>query len=140
VENSDAVVYKADFSDWQWEQVALEDNQVEETESLNDIIYNGEKFIAVGDGGRILTTDDGEEWELINDFVDSNSDPTSLNEGISLNHIDRASFDEDENLHVVVGDDGTILTWSGKAEDDWMLQDSDIGQDLKSVALKWRRY
>ncbi len=140
VENSDAVVYKADFSDWQWEQVALKDNQIEETESLNDIIYNGEKFIAVGDGGRILTTDDGEEWELINDFVDSNSDPTSLNEGISLNHIDRASFDEDENLHVVVGDDGTILTWSGKAGDDWVLHDSDIGQDLKSVALKWRRY
>ena len=31
--------------------------------SLNDVVWNGSEFLAVGDGGRVLTSADGAAWD-----------------------------------------------------------------------------
>ena len=61
---------------------------------LNDVIYVGDKFVAVGDRGIILTSGDGETWTTQASGTDDRL--------FDITHGD--------GKFVVIGDDGTILT------------------------------
>lgn len=75
------------------------------------------QFVAVGDGGAIVTSADGGNWSLA-------SAPVAANlYGVTANS---------EATYVAVGADGTVLTSSDAT--DWLQQPSGTSADLRAVA------
>ena len=56
VGNDGVIVYSADGEDWQTARDT-------DTATLHDVVYNGERFVAVG-AGIILHSSDGKRWDL----------------------------------------------------------------------------
>ena len=74
--------------DWQWVDPLPQGN------TLNSVAYNGSIYVAVGEHGTILVSNDGVDWDL-------NSSPTPN----ALHDIIWASGE-----FIAVGDNGTIIT------------------------------
>ena len=85
--------------------------------SLNDVIWSGERFIAVGDDGVILSSRDGIDWAqqasgtlaALNDITTYGSDVVAVGEDgvvlISTDHGENWTVmhsEDDINLHAVV--------------------------------------
>ncbi len=98
------------------------------TPGLNDIVYDGSRYIAVGDGGTILTSPDGENWEL-----------EGVNTEKNLNAVDRGNIGGETDHYLIVGEDGTVITWTGVPGDQWeVLEHPGITHDMRGVAVRWR--
>ena len=87
------------------------------TEHLPDVIWNGERFVAVGDAGTILTSPDGIAWER------QTSGTSNLLWSIAWNG----------DQFVAVGRFGTILTSADGVS--WKMRTSGTGEFL--LGLTW---
>jgi hypothetical protein len=85
---------------------------------LNDVIWDGDNFIAVGDNGRILTSDDGEAWAERESFTE-----------VHLNAV--ASHGSDI---VAVGHDETVLLSTDHGES-WRVKHSGDRVRLAAVVI-----
>ena len=65
---------------------------------LNDIIYAAKRFIAIGSHGTILTSQDGETWEII-----------AFEKNRKLDKIEFNAISYGASQFVIVGEQGTIL-------------------------------
>ena len=91
-----------------WAPKDLSNLPVASTTDLEDVAWLGDRYIAVGRSGIIITSLNGSDWDL----QDSGLGTT----GVTLNGV--AS---DGNLIVVAGTSGTVLT-SGDSGVNWQLQ------------------
>lgn len=80
----------------EWEKVEHYSGPV-----LNDIIFDGTDFIAVGESGNIKRSSDGSTWDAVQDTDDNNFTTESLHGITHSNNYD---------LYIAVGSNGTILT------------------------------
>ena len=85
---------------------------------LNDVIWSGERFVAVGEDGVILTSEDGIEW------VQQESGT-----GAGLNDI--TSYRSDI---VAVGQDGVVLLSTDHGEN-WVVRHSAVDISLHAVVV-----
>lgn len=85
---------------------------------LNDVVWDGDNFIAVGDKGRILTSDDGEVWVERESFTD-----------VHLNAV--ASHGSDV---LAVGHDATVLLSTDHGES-WGVKHSGDRVRLAAVVI-----
>ena len=76
--------------------------------ALNDVHWNGWQFLAVGDGGTIMTSPDGIDWTYQDSGVDED-----------LHAIGWDLYD-----YIVVGEKGTVLGSVGGNGDEWFVQHS----------------
>jgi hypothetical protein len=86
--------------------------------SLNDVIWSGERFIAVGDDGVILTSQNGIDWTQQVSGTDA-----------GLNAITSDGSDI-----VAVGQDGTVLLSIDHGEN-WTVRHSENNINLHAVAI-----
>ena len=89
---------------------------------LNDVIWTGKNFFAVGYGGTMMTSRDGLKWE-------KQKSPT----GESLNRIIKV-----KNTYYVVGSNGLIL--SSKNLKTWTKQKTNVKSELKSIAWNGKSF
>ncbi|MEW6424257.1 MAG: prepilin-type N-terminal cleavage/methylation domain-containing protein [Bacillota bacterium] len=94
---------------------------------LNGVTWGGNKFVAVGDKGTILTWtgEDGESWES----QDPGLEPNQKN--IALHGI---AWSAGLNLFVAVGDKGTILTSTDG--ENWQSRTSGTTADLHGIVIR----
>ncbi len=85
---------------------------------LNDVIWNGFEFLAVGDGGLIMRSGDGIAWSRVNSGTTVNLNAVAH---LGLGYID----------YFVVGDEGTVIR-SGDGEN-W---ERTLGQGPEDVSLR----
>ena len=121
-ESGKAAVYKS--SEGSWENLFPEETEILDLPALNDIIYDGSKFVAVGDSGTIVKSSDGQTWEEFSDLTINNN----------LNAIARGSRINDALHYIIVGDSGTIITWN--AMDGWQEQTGIGDQNIAGVAIR----
>jgi photosystem II stability/assembly factor-like uncharacterized protein len=86
---------------------------------LNDVLWSGEQFLAVGDGGLIMRSENGVVWSR----VDSGTT-------VNLNAI--ADFGLGYSRYLVVGDEGTVL-YSEDNGENWSPTE---GQGPQEVSLR----
>jgi len=91
-------------------------NPLPQGNTLNDVIWNGSEFLAVGIGGSILTSGNGETWSL------AYSAASALLYSIAWSGAQ----------YVIVGDQGRILSRSGN-NFDWTIINSGTKKDLYDV-------
>jgi photosystem II stability/assembly factor-like uncharacterized protein len=75
--------------------------------TLNDVYWNGRQFLAVGDGGLIMRSEDGIAWSRVESGVTEN-----LNAIIYVGVI----IHNDVNSYFVVGDGGTVISSADNGE------------------------
>ena len=92
-------------------------NPLPQGDSLLDVIWNGSEFVAVGTGGSILTSGNGQSWSL------SHSAAANFLNGIAWSG----------TQYVVVGNQGTILTHAPN-ESDWTARNSGTKKHLFDIA------
>lgn len=92
---------------------------------LRGIIQNGNFFIAIGDNGTILTTNDPGNWT------------TQQNSG-TTNNLNAICYNSSTNQYIVVGDLGTILTSTDSVT--WTQQNSSTTINLRSVVCVGTSY
>ena len=83
---------------------------------FNEVIHDGQRFVAVGDGGAVLTSPDGASWTRWDSGTDRHL--------FGLAH--------GKGLFVAVGRRGTVLT--SKDGEVWAKQDLGVPDWLHSVA------
>ena len=110
-----------------WDRV--DNGDIDSGSGLNDIIYDGSRFVAVGDNGTVLTSSDGNEWEKeIESFGNKN-----------LLAIDWQLIDG-ELFYIIVGEGSTVYArlYNGV---DFIWDDNSYGGDdtINGVALNWTR-
>jgi len=106
---------------------------------LNDLIFDGDKFIAVGNEGTILTSSDGSEWEQENI---EDEDGNSIDITDNLQAVDWGYIDELYYRYLAVGEEGTVLFWTGDSDDSWQKIEHGVGNgetDLYGVAIRWAK-
>jgi photosystem II stability/assembly factor-like uncharacterized protein len=86
--------------------------------SLNDVTWNGERFIAVGDDGLILTSQDGIDWVQQSCGTDA----------------DLNAVTSDGPDIVAVGEGGTVLISTDQGEN-WTLSHREGGINLHAVVI-----
>ena len=106
-------------SDWQWR------NSLPQGNNLNDIAWDGSQFIAVGGYGTILSSTDGQTWNII-----QNSGTTMSLTGII--------WDGDSSRFVAVGSSGTILTSPDGIS--WTSQNSGTTNGLSDIIWNGSQY
>lgn len=89
---------------------------------LNDVIWTGKNFFAVGYGGTMMTSKDGLKW-------DKQKSPT----GESLNRVIKV-----KNTYYVVGSNGLIL--SSKNLKSWSKQKTNVKSELNSIAWSGKSF
>ena len=89
------------------------------SENLYDVIYAGNRFVAVGTNGTILTSDDGTTW-------------TSRTSGTSYD-LNRLIFNSSTNKFVAVGNHGTVLTSTFGSI--WISQSSGTTYNLYGIDI-----
>jgi len=133
---------------------------------LNGVAWGGNKFVAAGDKGTILTWTGkaNAAWMPQNSGVGHGIDLHGIawsagltlfvavgDKGTILTSPDGVSWmlqnsGITENLHgvawggnkfVAAGDKGTILTWTGKANAAWMPQNSGVGHGIDLHGIAW---
>ncbi|HSW35683.1 MAG TPA: prepilin-type N-terminal cleavage/methylation domain-containing protein [Candidatus Limnocylindrales bacterium] len=107
-----------------WEEMIIN----ETLPGLNDVLFDGTRFIAVGDSGTVITSLDGEVWTLIED----------LGTGVDLNAVAWGAIVDNRDNYIIVGDSGTVLTWTGVQGVPWVLQPSVTSGNLHGVAVRWK--
>lgn len=117
-----AVIYKSTVDGWEKVEHATLGSI---THILNDLLYDGTQFIVVGEGGVILTSIDGDNWTTAASGTVNN-----------LNAIDWSCEREGNELYVIVGDGGTVLTWTGEVTDSWIIQISGFSSNVYGVAVR----
>jgi photosystem II stability/assembly factor-like uncharacterized protein len=85
---------------------------------LNDVVWSGEKFIAVGEDGVILTSENGIDWV---------QQVSGTNAGL-------ANITSDGPVIVVVGHDGAVLLSTDHGEN-WTVKYSKDDVNLKAVVI-----
>ncbi len=95
--------------DWQWVDPLPQGN------TLNGVAYDGNIYVAVGEYGTILVSDDGIDWKI-------NSSPTPY----VLHDIIWA-----QGEFIAVGGNGTIITSTDGMT--WMIQKSGVTATLRSI-------
>lgn len=85
---------------------------------LNDVTWSGERFIAVGDDGLILTSQDGIDWA----------------QQLSRTGADLQAITSDGPDNVAVGEGGTVLLSADHGEN-WIVSHSEDGIDLHAVVI-----
>ncbi len=106
---------------------------------LNDLIFDGDKFVAVGNDGTILTSSDGSEWEQEN-IEDEDGNGISIDD--NLHAVDWGYIDELYYRYLAVGEEGTVLFWTGDSDDSWQKIEHGVGNgetDLYGVAIRWAK-
>jgi len=83
---------------------------------LNDVAHSGTRFVAVGNSGTILWSNDGTSW-------------SSATSGVSS---DLYAITYGNNMFVAVGASGTILTSTDGIS--WESQSSGVASDIRGVA------
>lgn len=127
-----AMIYSKSGETWNalelWEGQILDENGavVSSLTGLNDIIHDGFRYIAVGDGGTLITSTDGIQWQKLNTGTINN-----------LNAVDWGDITDDTNHYIIVGAGGTILTWTGASGEAWLLEPSGISDAINTVAVRW---
>lgn len=86
--------------------------------SLSDVVWSGERFIAVGEDGVILTSEDGIDW---------------AQQGSGTN-ADLANITSYGTIIVVVGHDGAVLLSTDHGEN-WTVKHSEDGISLYGVVV-----
>ncbi|RQD73055.1 MAG: hypothetical protein D5R97_09945, partial [Candidatus Syntrophonatronum acetioxidans] len=130
----EGVVIKFDPTNGYWEDITYTSTGESMEYPLNDIMYDGERFIAVGDGGTVLESTNGSSWSKVNNIGTTNE----------LNSVSRGYIDDETALYVIAGKGGTIITFTGIEDDNdnRVLQNSEITDDIDinimGVTLKWR--
>jgi hypothetical protein len=93
------------------------------TRQLNGVYSNGTGFVAVGEAGTILTSEDGVAWHA-----------ASSGTGQDLACITQASI-PGHKMYVAVGKGGTLLT--SHDANTWTAQSSGTTEDLNGVTGGW---
>ena len=101
----------------------------ENAKTINDVIYGGGRYVAVGNHGTVLTSiDDGVTWEAIDVNV-INTDLYAVDYGIGEDGI---SAD-----YIIVGAAGTVRIASYGIDKSWTIkQGAGISQDIHGVAIR----
>ena len=118
---NEAVIYK--LANGEWETVTgLPDN----SKRLNDIIYDGANYFAVGNDGYVLTSQYGSVWSSMG--VGTVNDLYDIEWG-------KLSGEVDSNDYVIVGQNGTVITSFGDGFGTW-FQQSGITHNIFGVAIR----
>lgn len=128
-----AVVFRLSGNNWEQIIGGLPSG----ADSLNDIIFDGERYFAVGNNGTLIYSEDALTWILL-----------PLNTSYSLYAIDYGNFSDEaegeENNgilneigkdYIIVGQSGAVLTTSGNGTETWVVQ-AGITQNIHGVALR----
>lgn len=117
-----AVIYKSGLDGW----VRVVDATLDAVSyGLNDIIFDGSRFIAVGNSGTVLKSNDGESWTEIG--IGTTDD---------LHAIDFNRAGEVSSHCVIVGQNGTVVTWTGNIADIPVVQISKLSHTGYGVAVR----
>ena len=124
-EQGEAVIYQSDGLGWEENDLSL---QLPGLGKLNEVIFDGDNYYAVGDNGTLITfADNGMTW------LDLSGEITSDN---NLNAIEWITYDDVNKDYVIVGDNGTVITWTGDSGDGWEIQTTGTTSNLYGVALR----
>jgi len=93
-------------------------NPLPQGNSLVDVIWNGSEFLAVGTGGSIVTSGDGQSW--------------SLTHSAAANFLNSVAWSGTQ--YVVVGNQGTILSRT-QNDSDWTARNS--GTEKHLFGITW---
>ena len=96
---------------------------------LNDVIYDGENYIAVGNTGLVLKSPNGTDWSFID--VGTTNDLYDIEWG-------NLSGEAGNKDYVIVGQNGTVITSVGDGLDTWEQQ-SGITRDIFGVAIRYEQ-
>lgn len=124
-----AIIFKSTLTGW----IELKDfPQAVFGNILNDVIYDGIRFIIVGNNGTAVYYKPGEpedSWE----FLSFSATVTN-----HLLAIDWAIFSEEEDNYLIVGENETIISWTGDLNDSWIVQKHGTTglRDIRGVALR----
>ena len=141
-----AVIYSKSGETWNelelWEGQVLDESNaaVGSLPGLNDITYDGSRYIAVGDGGTLITSPDGLQWRKQKIIDRQTKEVIDLEPTTHLNAIDWGDITDDTNHYIIVGAEGTILTWTGPTSGEaWVLESSGITDTdtIYTVAVRW---
>lgn len=112
VGNEGAVIRSTNVDDWSLPIATLANR------TLNSVVHNNGQWVAVGEGGQIITsTDDGESWTLDNTTTE-------------LNLYDVAYFGQ----WIAVGDKGYVYLRSQNSAT-WTRYNVGVSDSLRSIAL-----
>ena len=98
-------------------------NPLPQGNTLQDVIWNGSEYLAIGYGGSILTSGDGQSWSL------THSAAANVLNGIAWSG----------TQYVIVGDQGTILSRTG-SESDWTIRNSGTQKQLLDITWTGRLF
>jgi len=123
-----AVIYKNAGSVWEKAEIyeAGAEQVILELPGLNDIIFDGTRFIAVGNNGTLITSTDGSEWTQ-----------ATLGTSSTLYAVDWGDLTEGEGHYLAVGAGGAIFSWTGDPADPWSSVSTGITQDIYGVTVRW---
>ena len=93
-------------------------------------IEGDRKYVAVGDGGAIIRSDDGVNWNTMTSGVSENL------KGICWGYVDG----RDRGYFVAVGESGVILTWTGDNKDSWQEQEEKVYYYDKDTEEEYYEY
>lgn len=91
--------------------------------ALHDICYNRSEFAAVGSNGMIMTSADGNSWNV-----------STFGSGKFYRVVWDNFWNTDPPIYIVVGEAGTILTGTAGT---WKKQTTGSTKTLKGVAFRW---
>ena len=118
---NEAVIYKLANGDWET-VTDLPGN----SNRLNDIIFDGENYYAVGNGGYVLSSANGLEWISID--IGTAYDLYDIEWG-------NLSGEAESKDYLIVGQNGTVITCFGDEPETW-IQQSGITRNIFGVAIR----
>ncbi len=125
-ENAVAVRFNPQSNEWEDLTLYLPSSDI-----LNDIAYAESKFIAVGNNGTIVTTDNGLEWDDLNSNNNLGSEDLYV---VEWGYIG----DETGNIdYIIAGADGRIITSAGEGIDNLIMHQVDTDITIYGAALRW---
>ena len=101
---------------------------LENAKTINDVIYGGGRYVAVGNSGTVLTSTDGENWSAISG-ISTTSNLYAVDYSISV--------DANSTDFIIVGAAGTVIIASCDLDGNWTItQGAGISQDIHGVAIR----
>jgi len=104
----------------------IEDEVINSASALNDIIYDGSRFIAVGDNATMLKSSNGDDWVEVEDLGNNNF------VAIDWREIEESTY------YLVVDDNGTISGGNVGEWENWSYTETG-DKIIYGVAINWTR-